>query len=471
MAPTGVAGLICLAWEEAGVRRSGRPAGACHPFNDRKEMALTIASDTRHHRRCGHPRRRARRRRARPDRRAARSPGVPGHRGGLCLPAGLAERLRDVAWWASRGPAVTVRAWLALSPPLVSGWWRWTARTGRTACGRASPTPSTRSAPPASRCVAPSTSTCPGAAAACTREAVFTASPATMPSPTAPSETATSPVTTPARAARPGSPDSAPSWATAATRSSPDRTARSASPSAATGVPHTAITASPMNFSTTPPYRVITVRATPKYSDSSSRTASGSRASDRGVNPATSQNSTEQTRRSATGPAAAPAPGGAASVPDGAGGRPDSWCPQERQNGFPGVTGSPHDGHRLRGAPQSWQNRSPSPWDAPHRGHVTTTHLYPRPAPGTCPAPATAAAHSRPAGEFPGGAQNWLIPRVDAPNDPASLMRADSARNPAGQNSDHAQRLRLGRSQCANIRLILHGSPISSEPAPMTQIG
>jgi hypothetical protein len=64
-----------------------------------------------------------------------------------------------------------------------------------------------------------------------------------------------------------------------------------------------------------------------------------------------------------------------------------------------------------------------------------------------------------------------LIPRVDAPNDPASLMRADSARNPAGQNSDHAQRLRLGRSQCANIRLILHGSPISSEPAPMTQIG
>jgi hypothetical protein len=31
MAPTGAAGLICLAWEEAGVARSGRPAGACHP--------------------------------------------------------------------------------------------------------------------------------------------------------------------------------------------------------------------------------------------------------------------------------------------------------------------------------------------------------------------------------------------------------------------------------------------------------
>ena len=39
----------------------------------------------------------------------------------------------------------------------------------------------------------------------------------------------------------------------AATSSSAARTARSASPSAATGVPHTAITASPMNFSTTPP--------------------------------------------------------------------------------------------------------------------------------------------------------------------------------------------------------------------------
>jgi PAS domain S-box-containing protein len=47
MAPTGAAGLICLAWEEAGVLQVRRPAGACHPFNQRKEMALTIASDTR----------------------------------------------------------------------------------------------------------------------------------------------------------------------------------------------------------------------------------------------------------------------------------------------------------------------------------------------------------------------------------------------------------------------------------------
>jgi hypothetical protein len=69
----------------------------------------------------------------------------------------------------------------------------------------------------------------------------------------------------------------------------------------AVGVPQTAITASPMNFSTTPPYRAITVRATAKYSDNNSRTASGSQASDSGVNPTKSQNNTEHTRRSAVG--------------------------------------------------------------------------------------------------------------------------------------------------------------------------
>jgi len=153
----------------------------------------------------------------------------------------------------------------------------------------------------ARRCVASSVRTCPGSAVACTRAAVFTASPATMPSPTAPSVTATSPVTTPARAASPVASASAPSCPTVATRSSAARTGRSASPSVAAGVPQTAITASPMNFSTTPPYRPMTVRAAAKYRDSSSRTASGSRASDIGVKPTTSQHSTEQTRRSATG--------------------------------------------------------------------------------------------------------------------------------------------------------------------------
>ena len=105
----------------------------------------------------------------------------------------------------------------------------------------------------ANRRVASSTSTDPGAATDCTRAAVFTASPATIPSPSAPRVTATSPVTTPARAANPAAPTSPPSTATASTSSNAARTARSLSPSCAVGVPHTAITASPMNFSTAPP--------------------------------------------------------------------------------------------------------------------------------------------------------------------------------------------------------------------------
>ena len=83
------------------------------------------------------------------------------------------------------------------------------------------------------------------------REAVLTRSPATMPWPSAPIVTAASPVRTPA--AREPERRASPSAATAATRSSAARTARSASSSFATGVPQTAITASPMNFSTVPP--------------------------------------------------------------------------------------------------------------------------------------------------------------------------------------------------------------------------
>jgi hypothetical protein len=102
-----------------------------------------------------------------------------------------------------------------------------------------------------------------------------------------------------------------------------------------------------------------------------------------GVNPTRSQNSTEHTRRSATGARSSPAAaadGNADVAADDGGARSDSWCPHERQNGFPGVTGSPHDGHPPKGKPQSSQDRSPSPRDAPQRGHVTMRHLYPRPA-------------------------------------------------------------------------------------------
>ena len=88
----------------------------------------------------------------------------------------------------------------------------------------------------------------PGSAADWMRDAVLTRSPATMPSPSAPIVTAASPVSTPPLAWSAGS-----SSGTEATRSSAARTARSASSSVATGVPQTAMTASPMNFSTVPP--------------------------------------------------------------------------------------------------------------------------------------------------------------------------------------------------------------------------
>ncbi len=96
------------------------------------------------------------------------------------------------------------------------------------------------------------TKTVPGSATDCTRAAVLTRSPATMPCPVAPTVTAASPVTMPTRIAI-SAPTSPPSAATTSTSSSPARTARSGSSSRATGVPQTAITASPMNFSTVPP--------------------------------------------------------------------------------------------------------------------------------------------------------------------------------------------------------------------------
>jgi hypothetical protein len=104
----------------------------------------------------------------------------------------------------------------------------------------------------------------PGGATDWRRAAVFTMSPATIPWFCALRETAASPVRTPARAASSGMPTSAPIVATPSMSSSPARTARSASSSCATGVPHTAMTASPMNFSITPPYRPTTVWAIAK---------------------------------------------------------------------------------------------------------------------------------------------------------------------------------------------------------------
>ena len=65
-----------------------------------------------------------------------------------------------------------------------------------------SPTSTNATAFDAERCVASPTSTVPGSAADCSREAVFTMSPMTMPSASPPTVAAASPVRTPARAAQ-----------------------------------------------------------------------------------------------------------------------------------------------------------------------------------------------------------------------------------------------------------------------------
>ena len=77
----------------------------------------------------------------------------------------------------------------------------------------------------------------PGSATDWTRDAVLTRSPATIPSPTAPTVTAASPVRTPTRARKTFHASSSPSAETAATRSRAARTARSASCSVASGTP------------------------------------------------------------------------------------------------------------------------------------------------------------------------------------------------------------------------------------------
>src|SRR5271169_4967496 len=116
----------------------------------------------------------------------------------------------------------------------------------------------------------------------------------------------------------------------------------------------------------------MTVSATSKYRDSSSRTTSGSRASDSGVNPTTSQNRTEHTRRSATGPLASQASSAAAGEGRAAAGAGAAGKarPHDRQNRLPGISGSPQVGQPPTLAPQSPQNRSPSPSDAPHCPHL-----------------------------------------------------------------------------------------------------
>src|SRR5688572_8526359 len=105
------------------------------------------------------------------------------------------------------------------------------------------------------------------------------------------------------------------------------RTARSASSSCETGAPKTAMTASPMNFSTVPPKRSMSAFTRSWYGRSVARTSSGSARSERSVKPTRSTKRTETTFRSSV------AAGASSSAP-----------PQPRQKRARSGFSSPHAG-------------------------------------------------------------------------------------------------------------------------------
>src|SRR6188472_3026000 len=125
-----------------------------------------------------------------------------------------------------------------------------------------------------------------------------------------------------------------------------------------------------MNFSTTPPYRPTMIRHRSKYADNSSRTSSESLDSDNGVKPTRSPNSTDVTRRSATGEASTGRPAGASpanGVPHSAQNLPPSHgLPQVEQ--ARNATPTPHDG----------QNFAPRRIVAPQAEHSPFTCRIPR---------------------------------------------------------------------------------------------
>src|SRR5262245_897416 len=149
----------------------------------------------------------------------------------------------------------------------------------------------------------------PGSAACSRRAATLTVSPVTNDWPDEGSPAMTSPVLTPVRICS-RAPQSRSSSVFSTSRRSriceAARTARSASSSCTVGTPNTAMTASPMNFSTVPPWLSIAERISSKYRDMTPRRDSGSRRSPSAVDPVTSANRTVtvfrvSTRRSVRG--------------------------------------------------------------------------------------------------------------------------------------------------------------------------
>src|SRR4029079_2217951 len=123
------------------------------------------------------------------------------------------------------------------------------------------------------------------------------------------------------------------------------RTARSGSSSCRTGTPKTAITASPMNFSTLPRWRSTTSRTVSKKRPSTRRALSASNRSPSSVEPTTSQKRTVTVFRSSRGSSPAGAPQSGQNLNGSA-----AMCPQAAQRGMSRVYApSCREKTRLRG--------------------------------------------------------------------------------------------------------------------------
>src|SRR5439155_12611920 len=220
------------------------------------------------------------------------------------------------------------------------------------------PNDSNSKARPASRNVVEPTTISPGVAIDSSRCAVFTVSPTTVYADcTSPASRplTTSPLEIPIRRAsrRPCSRSSQSfSSASALCISTAARTARSASSSWETGAPKTAMTASPMYFSTVPSYRWIGRTSAAKNAPRIRRRSSGSSRSPRGVDPDRSAKSTETNRRSSCKSTSG-----------------ETWRagPPDATGSSPGVVGEPP------GAPQFGQNRCVRSNGAPHAAHLGST--------------------------------------------------------------------------------------------------
>ena len=188
---------------------------------------------------------------------------------------------------------------------------------------------------PTSATVSRPSSTSPAGAACSSRAATLTMSPLVYTPPSASAPVTASPVLTPILIA-----SSTPRSRWSSSRRTPTssrisaaaRTARSASSSCATGIPNTAMTASPMYFSTIPPWRSITSRMCSDQRCIAQRSVSESTRSPSAVEPTTSAKTTVTSlRRSRTGSA------------------PASEAPQAAQNRERAGAHSPQTRHAFTG--------------------------------------------------------------------------------------------------------------------------